>query len=134
MNCKKLLSIGKTADILGVHIDTLREWDKEGKLNPVKTPGNHRRYRLEDIEAFCGEVAEKKNDEKAVRVVTEENPENSLKEQVFFGDNTIIVCLPVDTLRCWRDKGVFDLIGSIGGHGVEELMGGIGEKSSTMDG
>jgi putative resolvase len=70
MNCKKLLSIGKTADILGVHIDTLREWDKEGKLNPVKTPGNHRRYRLEDIEAFCGEVAEKKDDEKAVRVVT----------------------------------------------------------------
>lgn len=70
MNCKKLLSIGKTANILGVHIDTLREWDKEGKLTPVKTPGNHRRYRLEDIEAFCGEVVEKKDDEKAVRVVT----------------------------------------------------------------
>lgn len=70
MNCKKLLSIGKTADILGVHIDTLREWDRDEKLVPVKTPGGHRRYRLEDIEAFCGEVAEKKDDEKAVRVVT----------------------------------------------------------------
>lgn len=70
MNCKKLLSIGKTAEILGVHIDTLREWDRDEKLVPVKTPGGHRRYRLEDIEAFCGEVADKKDDEKAVRVVT----------------------------------------------------------------
>jgi predicted site-specific integrase-resolvase len=70
MNCKKLLSIGKTANILGVHIDTLREWDRDEKLVPVKTPGGHRRYRLEDIEAFCGEVAEKKDGEKAVRVVT----------------------------------------------------------------
>ena len=42
----KLLSIGKTADMLGVHIDTLREWDKEGKLTPIKTFGNHRRYKL----------------------------------------------------------------------------------------
>ena len=66
MNCKKLLSIGKTANILGVHIDTLREWDRDEKLVPVKTPGGHRRYRLEDIEAFCGEVAEKKDDEKVV--------------------------------------------------------------------
>jgi excisionase family DNA binding protein len=133
MNCTKLLSIGKTAEILGVHIETLREWDKEGKLTPVKTFGGHRRYRLEDIEAFCGEVKEKNDDAKAVRVATKENPENSLKEQVFFGDNTIIVCLPVDTLRCWRDKGVFDLIGTIGGHSVEELMGGFSEKSSKMD-
>lgn len=133
MNCKKLLSIGKTANILGVHIDTLREWDKEGKLTPVKTPGNHRRYRLEDIEAFCGEPVEKKDDEKAVRVVTEKS-QNTLKDALHFADDyAIILCLSVDTLRCWRDKGVFDLIGTIGGHGVEELMGGIGEKSSTVD-
>ena len=29
-----LVSIGKAADLLGVHIDTLREWDAEGKLTP----------------------------------------------------------------------------------------------------
>jgi len=64
------LSIGKTAEILGVHIDTLREWDKDEKLVPVKTPGGHRRYRQEDIESFCGEIAEKKDNEKTIRVVT----------------------------------------------------------------
>lgn len=69
MNEQKLLSIGKTADILGVHIDTLREWDKEGKLTPVKTFGNHRRYKMSDIEAFCGEIKEKK-DADGIRVAT----------------------------------------------------------------
>jgi excisionase family DNA binding protein len=68
--CKKLLSIGKTAEVLGVHIDTLREWDKEGKLVPVKTFGGHRRYKMTDIESFCGEVKEKKEDTNVVRVAT----------------------------------------------------------------
>ena len=68
--CKKLLSIGKTAEVLGVHIDTLREWDKEGKLVPVKTPGNHRRYKMSDIEAFCGEIKEKTEETGEVRVAT----------------------------------------------------------------
>jgi len=52
---QKLLSIGKAADLLGVHINTLRTWDEEGKLEAVKTCGNHRRYRLTDIQKLCGE-------------------------------------------------------------------------------
>lgn len=70
MNEQKLLSIGKAADILGVCLDTLREWDKEGKLVPVKTPGNHRRYRLSDIKAFCGEIVEHKKERDEVKVAT----------------------------------------------------------------
>ena len=53
---QKLLSISKTAEILGVHPNTLREWDREGKLKPVKTCGNHRRYKLSDIEKMCEET------------------------------------------------------------------------------
>ena len=60
---QRLISIGKAADILGVHVDTLREWDAEGKLTPVKTLGNHRRYNLEDIEALCGEKPKKPKSE-----------------------------------------------------------------------
>jgi excisionase family DNA binding protein len=70
MNETKLLSIGKTAEILGVHLDTLREWDKEGKLVPIKTFGNHRRYKISDIEAFCGEIKEKQEDAGVIRVAT----------------------------------------------------------------
>lgn len=56
---QKLVSIGKTAEMLGVSINTLRLWDQEGKLQPVKTLGNHRRYKLEDIEALCGNAPKK---------------------------------------------------------------------------
>ncbi len=56
---QKLVSIGKAADILGVHVDTLREWDNDGKLCLVKTLGNHRRYALDDIEALCGNKPKK---------------------------------------------------------------------------
>jgi excisionase family DNA binding protein len=58
---QKLLSISKAADVLGVHISTLRRWEAEGKLEAVKTYGNHRRYRLIDIQKFCGEQEEQQN-------------------------------------------------------------------------
>ena len=67
---KKMVSIGKAADMLGVCLDTLREWDKEGKIVPVKTPGNHRRYLVSDIEKFQGiAVKEDKTDIVSIPVV-----------------------------------------------------------------
>ena len=50
----KLLSISKTAKILGVSDETLRNWHRDGKLVPVKTKGGHRRYRESDINALMG--------------------------------------------------------------------------------
>jgi len=55
----QLVSIGKASKILGVSIDTLRIWDRENKLSPVKTLGNHRRYKMEDIESLCGNQTKK---------------------------------------------------------------------------
>ncbi len=45
-----LLSIQEAADILGLHSETLRRWDREGKLSAIKV-GNRgdRKYRYEDI-------------------------------------------------------------------------------------
>lgn len=54
----KLLSISKTANILGVSYETLRNWDKGGKLKPIKTAGGHRRYKESDINAIFGTVKE----------------------------------------------------------------------------
>lgn len=44
-----LVSISEAADMLGIHVDTLRQWDRAGKLIPNKTLGNHRRYDLDQI-------------------------------------------------------------------------------------
>lgn len=65
---KQLISIGKAADQLGVCIDTLREWDKSGILTPVKTGGNHRRYRICDIEKMNGETPNVKEKDGRTRV------------------------------------------------------------------
>ena len=42
----KYVSIKKAAEILGVSADTLRRWDREGKLTTIKTEGGHRRYAI----------------------------------------------------------------------------------------
>ena len=51
MNDKEL-TIGETAKYLGVSIDTLRRWDKSGKLPARKSAGGHRYYSLLDLELF----------------------------------------------------------------------------------
>lgn len=49
---KKILSISDAASILGVSDETLRNWEREGKLTPFHTEGGHRRYYRADIEKF----------------------------------------------------------------------------------
>lgn len=49
----KLLSIGKTASVLGVSVDTLRRWDDAGRIRSVRSgPAGHRYYISSDIELF----------------------------------------------------------------------------------
>jgi predicted site-specific integrase-resolvase len=55
---KKMIGIGEAANSLGVAVDTLRQWDKDGKFSPTKTFGNHRRYFVTDIERLQGIIHE----------------------------------------------------------------------------
>ena len=41
---EKYFNIKKAAERCGVRIETLRNWERAGKINPVRTPGGHRRY------------------------------------------------------------------------------------------
>ena len=45
-------TIGQAAQQLGVSTDTLRRWEDEGRIAPIRTAGNHRRYTREDIETL----------------------------------------------------------------------------------
>lgn len=38
------LSIGEAARFLGISRDTLRRWEKKGKIKPVRSPTNRRYY------------------------------------------------------------------------------------------
>ena len=45
----KIISIGDASRLIGVCQQTLRNWDKQHVLVPIKTVGKHRRYHLLDI-------------------------------------------------------------------------------------
>jgi len=51
---EQLVGLHRASEMLGVTNVTLRNWDKEGKLKALKTPGGHRRWRLSDLLAFQG--------------------------------------------------------------------------------
>jgi putative resolvase len=46
---RKLIPISEAAKLLAVHADTLRRWEREGKIKPRRTSGNLRRYDIADI-------------------------------------------------------------------------------------
>lgn len=53
----KLLSIGQTAKLLGVSVDTLRRWDSAGRLQSIRSgPRGHRFYDREDIDQYLQDI------------------------------------------------------------------------------
>lgn len=49
---KSHYKLSEVADLLSVSKETLRRWDKNGKLKPVRTPGNYRMYTAESLKQF----------------------------------------------------------------------------------
>jgi len=45
----KLISVGEVAELKAVSVDTVRRWEKEGKIKSIRTDGGHRRYKLSDF-------------------------------------------------------------------------------------
>lgn len=54
------MSIGQAAKYLGVSRDTLRRWEKKGKIKAVRSPTNRRYYTKKQLEeAMSGKKPEK---------------------------------------------------------------------------
>ncbi|MEM7825757.1 MAG: helix-turn-helix domain-containing protein [Candidatus Aenigmatarchaeota archaeon] len=58
-NLQKLLSIGQASEYLGISIDTLRRWEKKGKLVSYRSPGGHRYFRKSDLDKLFGRKYER---------------------------------------------------------------------------
>lgn len=56
---EKLISIGEAAEYLGVSIDTLRRWEKKGKVTTYRSPGGHRYFKPEDLDKVFGKKYER---------------------------------------------------------------------------
>jgi excisionase family DNA binding protein len=46
------LTLGEAARYLGVAQSTIRKWSDRGRVRAFYTPGRHRRYRRDDLDAF----------------------------------------------------------------------------------
>ena len=46
--------ISQAARLLGVTPKTLRVWEQQDKIHPIRTPGNQRRYSQEEIDRLLG--------------------------------------------------------------------------------
>jgi excisionase family DNA binding protein len=51
------LSLNEASKRLNVHPATLREWADRGRIRTFRTPGGHRRFSGEDIDALAAEAA-----------------------------------------------------------------------------
>ena len=75
------ISIGKAAETLGVSISTLRRWELDGRITPVRTALGHRRY---DITALMPETLHKQTDTRrtiAYARVSSHDQKNDLERQ-----------------------------------------------------
>ncbi|MBI4079165.1 MAG: MerR family DNA-binding transcriptional regulator, partial [Candidatus Levybacteria bacterium] len=54
----QFLTIQEAASVLGISAKTLRRWDAQGKLTPIRTPGGQRRYSNEQLQKALGKNEE----------------------------------------------------------------------------
>ena len=82
----KKYSIGKFAEEIGVTIESIRNWDRTGKLKPAfRNPSGHRYYTQEQVDLYLGlhepDVEhEGKRAHKAKKMIEELKSDDSNKE------------------------------------------------------
>lgn len=52
-----MLRPAEAAELLSVHPQTLRLWDRQGKLRPIRLPSGQRRYQKADLEGLIGSAS-----------------------------------------------------------------------------
>lgn len=65
-----LLNIGSAAEYLGISIDTLRRWERKGRIQPLRSPGGHRYYSKSSLDDLFGKRYTR--DEQTLRRTNEE--------------------------------------------------------------
>ena len=53
---QEALAIGEAARALGVTVETLRRWDRDGRIRSFRTPGGQRRFPQTEIDRLRDEV------------------------------------------------------------------------------
>ena len=94
------LSLSETAELLGKNKETLRRWDREGKLNAVREPiSNYRVYRKCDVEILFADFFSNDLSVKEANNYVKANNEYKVLE-LFAGAGGLAVGLEKAGLKC----------------------------------
>jgi excisionase family DNA binding protein len=86
MATRQLLNVRDTAQALGVHENTIRNWEERGILRAVRLPGSgFRRFAADDVERLRSEMFEQLAPATEGPVV---NPGRKRTGRLVFGDAT----------------------------------------------
>ena len=130
----KIISIGQAAKMLGVHVQTLRNWEKSGKLKPDSiSPGGTRRYNSDTIMRISGrELIQIEKDDRvtiAYARVSSQDQKEDLKRQaqvleLYCAEHGYRYELITDlgSGMNYYKKGLTSLINRILGDGVKRLV------------
>lgn len=93
------LSLSETAELLGKNKETLRRWDREGKLSAVREPmSNYRVYRKSDVFELFSDFIQVDLNEPITNVVVQNNEYKVL--ELFAGAGGLAVGMEKAGLKC----------------------------------
>lgn len=95
----EFLSLSETAELLGKNKETLRRWDRNGKLKAVREPiSNYRVYRKNDVMSLFGQFV---NHDNAVEPSNFEKPKQEYKVlELFAGAGGLAIGMEKAGLKC----------------------------------
>ena len=76
------VGIGKAAEILGVHPETLRRWERMGKIEVERTPTNRRQYDLSKLYQIAPRASDGSGSTLAYARVSSRDQKDDLETQV----------------------------------------------------
>ncbi|RLD76485.1 MAG: DNA (cytosine-5-)-methyltransferase, partial [Bacteroidetes bacterium] len=99
MVINKYLSLSEASELIGKSKETLRRWDREGKLTAVREPiSNYRVYKRNDLELLFGDFLNTKEHQNTSNYVKAENKYSVL--ELFAGAGGLAIGMEKAGLKC----------------------------------
>ena len=124
-----MLSIKEASEFLGVSIDTLRRWEKAGKITSSRTSGGHRRYEKKDLIKLKGYNTQENRITIAYCRVSSSDQKDDLQRQINNVSNYCVargyqfkVISDLGSGLNYNKKGLKELIELICSNSVERLV------------